>query len=671
MDIVLDIQIRQGCKTDDCACRFCRSHPNSLVLQWSESEIPEKIAWLSTDWDNAIDEPRLCTHVLEQNEARIRERAKQYIFRLLASDAPPDLNFFRDHFLGNFLQMLFDDQDDTMASFYDYSVRHVQEFRPHLRYFRMLLKQHENWGIGAPVIFSFGCFIRIEYFESDIRPVLEHVLSKKEESDFWVSLVSKPHLLKRVVASLQTIVSCLCLNAEYPIDFDKNGVTAICTVLGLFFGQSIGAMDLMPPNSWFVNQVFTWQFRVDQLVQAWTEEGYGKFHETAISKCPVMFTMEFKNELKLALTDSLRDRHVMEEEEDGDPKIPSFVVTVRRDHIVEDTTRNYQQNFPESFPGLARVLNVKFLGEHGVDMGGVSREFFMLYAQEIVKPEHKLFVVQNGYHWFSVEQPESKEDARVLGMVVATAALNEMTIPLGLPDFLYKRLKNLRPCSLTTLRELEPEVAVSLKFLLTCPPEQVDAAGLTFSKTVETSEGPQTYDLCPNGRNIPVTGKNIKSYVESYIQWTLYTSVESKVDSFIEGFKCMWPETYFDYFMYDELKTLVVGELTINWQEFQQTAMYQDYTPSDKTVEDFWQFVFSLSEPDRRKLLIFLYGSDHLPYKGFATQRLVITRTTDTSMLPVAKTCANILFLPDYQDLEVLTRHMMVCLENCQGFGLI
>ena len=121
----------------------------------------------------------------------------------------------------------------------------------------------------------------------------------------------------------------------------------------------------------------------------------------------------------------------------------------------------------------------------------------------------------------------------------------------------------------------------------------------------------------------------------------------------------------------DELKTLVVGELTINWQEFQQTAMYQDYTPSDKTVEDFWQFVFSLSEPDRRKLLIFLYGSDHLPYKGFATQRLVITRTTDTSMLPVAKTCANILFLPDYQDLEVLTRHMMVCLENCQGFGLI
>ena len=690
MNIVLGAQVREGCQTDSCTCRFCRSHPQSLVLEWSESEIPEKIEWLATDWDSEIPKPRLCKHVAARYDAIIRERGKAYFTQLLASDAPPDLSFFREYFLPNFHLMLFQEgdsapSDDLMSSFYDYSVRHVDEFRPHLRYFRELVQvwlavpREQHWIHEACLIFCFGCFVRIEYFESEIRPLLEHVLGKNGEGPigvFWVGLARKPRLLKRVVASLQTIVSCLCLNSEYPIDFEKNGVAVICTVLARFFEPDIVAADAMPPSSWFASQVFTSQFRVDQLVLTLDEMGYGKFHETAISKCPMMFTMEFKNELKFAMTEFLREEEALEEEEEEElgeqRRIPTFVVTVRRDHIVEDTKANYLGYTDKNVPSVTKVLNVKFVGEHGVDMGGVSREFFMLYAQEIVKPEQKLFVVQNGYHWFSVEEGlESKEDARVLGMVVATAALNEIPIPLDLPDFLYKRLKNLTPQSLTTLQELEPEVARSFKFLLNCPPEEVNEAGLTFSKTVETSTGLQTFDLCPDGRNIPVTGQNIKSYVKQYIQWTLYTSVESKVNSFIEGFRCMWPETYCDYFMYEELKTLIAGESTIRWEDLRDTALYENYVPTDKTVVDFWQFVYSLSEADKHKLLIFLYGSDHIPYKGFIAQRLILSKTTDTRMLPVAKTCANILFLPDYQDLEVLTRHMMVCLENCQGFGLI
>jgi hypothetical protein len=75
-------------------------------------------------------------------------------------------------------------------------------------------------------------------------------------------------------------------------------------------------------------------------------------------------------------------RGVLEEELMGRHRFPAeeeimrrarFAITVRRDHLVEDTVRAIDSAGDEK---LARKLMVTIVGEEGQDEGGVSRGFF-------------------------------------------------------------------------------------------------------------------------------------------------------------------------------------------------------------------------------------------------------------------------------------------------------
>ena len=83
--------------------------------------------------------------------------------------------------------------------------------------------------------------------------------------------------------------------------------------------------------------------------------------------------------------------------------------------------------------------------------------------------------------------------------------------------------------------------------------------------------------------------------------------------------------------------------------------------------EDLSQHANSLED----RFLIFLTGSDRVPASGLANLRFVIQQVQDTTRLPAAHTCFNILDLPCYSSIGELQERLVYAVTNTEGFGLV
>ena len=65
------------------------------------------------------------------------------------------------------------------------------------------------------------------------------------------------------------------------------------------------------------------------------------------------------------------------------------VVRVRRNHLVEDAMDEISRQLKKD---LFKPLRVHFIGEEGIDAGGVKKEFFQLLVTELLCPDYGLLV---------------------------------------------------------------------------------------------------------------------------------------------------------------------------------------------------------------------------------------------------------------------------------------
>ena len=67
---------------------------------------------------------------------------------------------------------------------------------------------------------------------------------------------------------------------------------------------------------------------------------------------------------------------------------PCFNHSVRRDHLVADS----MQEISDKQKDLKKKLKVSFMGEPGLDMGGLTKEWFQLIIRKIFQPDYGMFV---------------------------------------------------------------------------------------------------------------------------------------------------------------------------------------------------------------------------------------------------------------------------------------
>ncbi|XP_022087391.1 probable E3 ubiquitin-protein ligase HERC4 [Acanthaster planci] len=352
---------------------------------------------------------------------------------------------------------------------------------------------------------------------------------------------------------------------------------------------------------------------------------------------------------------------------------PYLVLTINRNNIVQSTLTELSRH---GSMDVKKPLKVVFVGEEGVDAGGVQKEFFMLVLREILSAKFGMFRHYPGTEtiWFNSKSFEDSEMFRLVGIIVGLAIYNLTIISLPFPLALYKKLLNRPAKSLEDFKQLDPEFASNLQHLLDIEePQDVLELYLTFAVTVESFGEVETVELKPGGADLSVTMENRQDYVDSYVDFVLNTSVEQQYRFFSEGFLHVIGGRVFNLFHPQELMDMVIGDEHYDWDEFEKNVSYKgEYYRQHPTMRMFWDVFREMSLQQKKKFLVFLTGTDRVPIQGMKTLHIIIQPVKGgEDFFPVAHTCFNLLDLPVYTDKARLRDKLLMAIENTEGFTLV
>ncbi|XP_057187900.1 probable E3 ubiquitin-protein ligase HERC4 [Triplophysa rosa] len=332
---------------------------------------------------------------------------------------------------------------------------------------------------------------------------------------------------------------------------------------------------------------------------------------------------------------------------------------ISRHSILKDTLQYLRQDIYS----FHHPLKVKFVGEDGMDAGGLSAEFFSLLSQSFLTEKNLLKVRENSLVWFNSEHTR-KEDCYYLGVVCGMALFNQCYMNIDLPLVLFKKLLD-QSVTLNDLEDISPVEARSLRNLLVEEEEEVVEV-LFLDFTIKGQE------LIPNGAQIPVTKMNRQKYVDLYVDFIFNKSVKNQFEPFSAGFSEGCPVKAWKMFHPEELREVFSGSPEYEWEDLQKCATYEHCSPSDELIKNFWTVFVELSEENKKKFLIFMYGTGRVPAGGLSKLKLKIVQMNNPDsddLLPAAQTCFGTLYLPKYSDIDTLRHKLIHAISFCEVFG--
>ncbi|KAI8890170.1 E3 ubiquitin-protein ligase pub1 [Backusella circina FSU 941] len=358
------------------------------------------------------------------------------------------------------------------------------------------------------------------------------------------------------------------------------------------------------------------------------------------------------------------------------PNNASCDIIVDRKNIFKDSFNSISKQKPGSLKGK---LTIHFEGETGVDFGGLSREYFYLLSHELFTPKYGFFeyvssdnyTLQIKYHERNFEK-KRLEVYQFMGRAVGLAIFHRRLIDASfIPSFYQNMLNN--KITLADIKNDDVEIYRSLTWILNN--DITDVLELTFSTDIKNGSRVDTIDLKKNGRNIHVTEKNKKEYVQLMVEWRTEKRVATQYKAFMDGLHQLIPQHLLDIFNAQELQLLIGGVVEIDIDDWKKNTAYNGYTEKDDVIQWFWKCVGSWNMEMRSKLLQFTTGTSRLPVNGFkdlqgsdGPRKFSILRFGFINQLPKAHTCYNRIDLPQYKSYDDLVKKLKLAVEETIGF---
>ncbi|ELP88000.1 ubiquitin protein ligase, putative [Entamoeba invadens IP1] len=351
-----------------------------------------------------------------------------------------------------------------------------------------------------------------------------------------------------------------------------------------------------------------------------------------------------------------------------------FYISVHRNNIFQDS---FSQLMFATNEDLKGKLKVKFVGEQGIDMGGLRKEWLRVIAESMFNPDYLLFRPTDDGQFQANPASELYSDIELykfIGRVVGKTVYDGEFLDVNFTKSIYKQLLQ-QEITLSDMESVDQQYYKNLKWVLENSVEDLD---MKFCYEHEEFGRKIVDDLKPNGRNIDVTDENKHEYVKLLVDYKLSKSVKKQIDLFKEGFFSVIPFDAISYFYDTELELLISGMPEIDGTDLKNNTLYRGYRESDKVIEWFWN-VFGEMEQRQKVLFVqFVTGSSKVPLGGFKNlsgnsgpMPFTIQRVDRLEALPVAHTCFNTLDLPCYESFETLRDKLMMAISECnQGFGM-
>jgi ubiquitin-protein ligase E3 A len=351
---------------------------------------------------------------------------------------------------------------------------------------------------------------------------------------------------------------------------------------------------------------------------------------------------------------------------------PFLVLNVRRDNLLEDTLSALSG---QRIVDLYKPLKVVFLGEEGLDWGGVRKEFFALVVEKLLEPELGIFTCNNVSNtvFFNKNCLEADSTFVLLGLLVSLSIYNETILDLKFSPVIYKKLLGL-DVDLEDLKTVDPQLASSLQNILGWSEGVAEEVGLTFTVDTDYYGMAQVTELCANGENTLVTTENKDAYVHLCVDFWLNRGTQRMFDPFLMGFNTLCDNPVLSMCTPAELEILICGEPHLDFEALRKVTEYSDgYTADSEQVLWLWEILLQeFTAEQRKQFLFFCTGADRAPIGGLGKLRFIVQRSeSDSDHLPSAHTCFNVLSLPAYSSKAKLSKLLSLAISNAQGFGFI
>lgn len=371
-----------------------------------------------------------------------------------------------------------------------------------------------------------------------------------------------------------------------------------------------------------------------------------------------------------------------------------LVLKVRRDCLVEDSLRGVSEAVGIGQEEVKKGLRIEFLGEEGLDSGGLRKEWFLLLVREVFDPEHGLFVYDDDSHfcYFNPNTFETSDQLFLVGAVFGLAIYNSTILDVPLPPFAFRKLLASAPSytgpatsasrpdsgyTLEDLAEFRPTLAKGLRQLLEFDGNVKETFCRDFVAVGERYGQPVEVPLCSNGENRAVTNSNRYEFVDLYIKYLLDTCVARQYEPFKRGFFTVCGGNALSLFRPEEIELLVRGsDEPLDVATLRAVAIYDGWgkgvnASNEPVVDWFWDAFGKASAKNQRKLLSFITSSDRIPAMGATSLVIKLTCLGDHSdRFPIARTCFNMLGLYRYHDRTILEDKLWRAVIESEGFGM-
>jgi len=359
-------------------------------------------------------------------------------------------------------------------------------------------------------------------------------------------------------------------------------------------------------------------------------------------------------------------------------------LTVRRAHLLQDSVDAVMSLGREE---MRKRWRIKFLGEEGLDAGGLAREWFELVTKEVFDPDNGLWLSSAQNQMCMTINPASSISCpddhlvyfRFLGRVMGRALFDRQLINGHMVRHMYKHLLGW-PITFEDLELDDEDYYQSLKKLVDM--DDVSNMCLDFTATEERMGIRHEVDLIENGAMKEVTNDNVAEYLEENLKYRMLNRTKPQMTELLLGFYDVVPEPALTVFDFSELELMLCGLPEIDMDDWEANTIYSGLYEAkgkrDQVVTWFWQIVREdFDQEMRARLLQFVTGTSGVPSRGFSVLQgndgnikkfSIHGVQASTFQFPRAHTCFNRIDLPNYTSKKLMFERLKAAVTLSGGY---
>lgn len=322
-----------------------------------------------------------------------------------------------------------------------------------------------------------------------------------------------------------------------------------------------------------------------------------------------------------------------------------------------------------------RVFQISFVGESGIDAGGVFREGVSRIVEDLFSEHFNLLLLSpNGKYEVhsnmekyipnpSFVDPLSIQMFEFIGRLMGMSLRVKLCLPFEFPSLVWKKLAGEE----ATFEDLLGVDAISCRLLMEIKNCDNDGIHDDISFNIKyggklkfvhiRSDGIEE-ELETGSKDRVVRYSNRLQYCDM-VEKAKLTEFDQQINAIERGMAEVTPMRYLKLFSWQQLETLVAGSPLFDFNLWKLKTEASGL--SAKTVDLFWKVMASLTAKEQSGFIRFAWGRSRLPPpKDFNTKMKL---NFGQGRLPVAHTCFFSIELPEYATEEEMRTGLLTAIN--------